>query len=722
MKNGRTVIRAYLIRGSFIALFMVVLGRVGYVQSQDAFLRGKEQRQWLNEETLMPMRGPIYDANGDKLAFSMPAYDLDLYLPGIQAAGGKKLQAAADGLASITGAPPSFMMQQLSRSQVPWLRQYPYMVHMPLAAAERVLALFNRLGLANDINPYKTYTRVYPDGSFAAHVVGFVAHTGAGTAGAETGAAGIELQYNHYLAGTPGQVQFMQDNLGNPLPFRTVVTKPVQNGDSVYLTIDAAIQHYAEEALANIQRRFTPAHAAIMVADPNTGAILAMAALPNFNPGQYWTYPAATLDTNWAISDPFEPGSTFKVVTLTGALASHSIKLNQTYMSGVDYVNGVPIRDWNLWGWGRITYRMAMIYSSNTGFIHIGQAEGVHTLYKYIHLFGMDRPTGIDLPGEGTSLLFNPQHLNPVDFATMTFGQGLAVTPIQQLAEVGAVANGGHLMTPYIVQKVVAPDGRIVYYRQPHIVRRVAPVSIMNEMTNIMVQDVNQDPALMAYVPGYNVAGKTGTAQIPKPGGGYAPHKYNLSFVGFVPAHHPALEIFVTVNEPHNAIQYGNDVASPAAKFVLQKSLSYLRIPPHGRAQANPAASLATAAYTTIPDVRGLSVKSAAQALRRAGLSVRAIDATGTVVREWPQPGAQVVSGTEVVIATSASMSLSGKVRIPNLRGMSMIEAVSVCSLLGLQIDPKGDGYVVGQSIPSGQEAPLGATVTVRFAPRPAVN
>ncbi len=710
MKRGRTVFRAYLVRGSFIALFMVVLGRVGYVQSMDSFLRGKEQRQWLTEESVMPMRGSIYDANGDELAFSTPAYDLDLYLPGIQGAGFNKLRAAADGLASITGAQPSFMLKQLSRSQVSWLRMYPYMVHVPLATKERVLALFTHLGLYNDINPYKTYKRVYPDGSFAAHVVGFVDQTGAG-------AAGIELQYNHFLAGTPGQVQFMQDSMGDPLPFRSVVTKPVQNGDSVYLTIDAAIQHYAEEALATIQRRFTPAHAAIIVADPNTGAILAMAALPNFNPGQYWTYPAATLDTNWAISAPFEPGSTFKVVTLTGALASHSIKLNQTYMSGVDYVNGVPIRDWNLWGWGRITYRMAMIYSSNTGFIHIGQAEGVPTLYKYIHLFGMDQPTGIDLPGEGTSLLFNPHNLNPVDFATMTFGQGLAVTPIQQLAEVGAVANGGHLMTPYVVQKVVAPGGRIVYYRRPHIVRRVAPAAIMNEVTNIMIQDVNQDPALMAYVPGYNVAGKTGTAQIPKPGGGYMPHKYNLSFVGFVPAHHPALEIFVTVSEPHNTIQYGNDVASPAAKFVLQKALSYLRIPPHGQALANPATFLAVTAYTTIPDVQGLSVKSATQLLKRAGLAAAAVDASGTVVREWPQPGTQVASGTQVVIATSASTSLSGKVRVPNLKGMPMIEAVSVCSLLGLQIDPKGDGYVVQQSISPGREVPLGTILITRFAP-----
>ncbi len=701
--------RLGFVRIGVVGLFSVVLIRIGYVQTSDHFLARIEQNQWSAEESISPVRGTIYDANGDRLAFSMPAYDLDVYLPGIQQLGSVKLQYLATQLGNIVGAPTDVVAQTLTRQHVVWLRFYPYFVHVSLSTKERVLHLFNQMNIGNDINPYKTYARVYPDGSFAAHVIGFVDQTG-------SGAGGIERQYNSYLTGKPGVVQFMQDDLGQPLPFDQVITKPVQNGDSVYLTIDPAIQHYAQEALATISRRFTPQHAAIIVADPKTGAILAMAALPNFDPNQYFAYPTSTLDTNWAISDPFEPGSTFKVVTLTGALATGAIDLNQTYMSGVDYVNGVPIRDWNLWGWGRITYRMAMIYSSNTGFIHIGQAEGVQTLYHYIHLFGMDEPTGIDLPGEGNSILFNPNHLNPVDFATMTFGQGLAVTPIQQVAEVGAVANGGQLLTPYLVQKIVAPDGQVVYDRTPHFVRQVAPASIMSEVTNLMIQDVNQDPGLMAYVPGYHVAGKTGTAQIPSPTGGYIPHKYNLSFVGFVPAHHPALEIYVTVNEPLHAIQFGNDVASPAAKFVLEKSLHYLNIPPRGAPAAASQGQLPQhMVYSSLPLVQGDSAALGEQTLQQANFKVEWITEPGSILYQWPAAGTSVPSNTRVLLASARSVNDSGFVKVPNLQGLSMVDAVSICSILGLQISPEGDGYVSWQSIPSRRTVSLGTQLTVRF-------
>ncbi|MCY0892923.1 MAG: penicillin-binding transpeptidase domain-containing protein [Acidibacillus sp.] len=708
MKKQR-MSRLGILRVTLVGFLSIVLVRIGYVQASDHFLAGIEQNQWSSEEKIAPIRGTIYDANGDQLAFSMPAYDLDLYLPGIQQVGSVKIQQLSSELGQIVGAPTSVIEQALTRKDVVWLRLYPYFVHVSLAKKEQVVHVFHQMNIGNDINPYKTYERVYPDGDFASQVVGFVDQTG-------NGAGGIEREYNQYLAGQSGSVQFMQDDLGQPLPFDSVLTKPVQNGDRVYLTIDAAIQNYAQEALATIQKRFTPAHAAIIVADPNTGAILAMATLPTFDPNQYYAYPASTLDTNWAISDPFEPGSTFKIVTLTGALATHAINLNQTYMSGVDYVNGVPIRDWNLWGWGRITYRMAMIYSSNTGFIHIGQAEGVQTLYHYIHLYGMDQPTGIDLPGESNSILFDPNHLNPVDFATMTFGQGLAVTPIQQVAEVGAVANGGDLLTPYLVQKIVAPDGQVVYFRKPHIVRRVASSAIMNEITNVMIQDVNQDPGLMAYVPGYNVAGKTGTAQIPSPNGGYVPHKYNLSFIGFVPAHHPVLEIYVTVNEPLHAIQFGNDVASPAAQFVLEKSLRYLNIPPHGVAASSMQNQYQKTTYTVIPNLIGDSYGAATSALQTAGIREQWISAPGVVAYQWPQSGTDVPLSSRVILdAQGPQSTANGRVTVPDLHGLSMVDAVSICSELGLSLIPSGDGYAFSQSVPAGQSVPLGSEMNVTF-------
>ncbi len=710
MKKAHNRFRVNFIRTGLIVLFVGVLGRIGYVQSHDRFIGPIENQEWQSDSAILAQRGTIYDASGDKLAFSVPAYDMDIDLALLQTLPMQKFQAFSDQLASLTGATRTFMWSQLNRKDLTWLRLNPYLVNVSYPTKLAVLKLFSQYQMANAVNPYRTFKRDYPSGTFAAHVIGFLDQTG-------NGAAGIELQYNNYLAGKQGTESFTQDNMGNPIPFHPIVTKPVQNGDNVYLTIDPAIESYADQALSLIQTRFHPAHAAIIVADPETGAILAMAALPFFNPNDYWNYSASTLDTNWAISAPFEPGSTFKVVTLTGALATNAIKLNQTYMSGVDYVNGVPIYDWNLYGWGRITYDKAMIYSSNVGFIHIGQAEGVSTLYHYIHLFGLDQPTGIDLPGESSSIIFPQQNLNPVDFATMTFGQGLAITPIQQIAELGAVANGGELLKPYLVQKIVTPDGKVVLNRTPEVVRQVASPAVMKEITNVMVQDVADNPyETNAYIPGYNIAGKTGTAQIPNPkGGGYYKNKYNLSFIGFVPAGHPKLEIYVTVNQPHHTIQYGNSVSSPAANFVLAKSLAYLHIPPSQKTQVvMPAASQIQ--YVMMPKVTGLTMNEAQKILERAGLHPVLMQVQGRVLNEWPAAGTEVMMGSQPTLESQSTNPLSGNVKVPNLHGLPMDDVINACSVLGLQVAPQGSGYAVQQSVKSGQMVPLGTVIQVKFA------
>ena len=711
---GRIATRTNAIRIGFVAAMLIVLGRIEWVQAHDRFLKTLEN-EWKAQTVIQPMRGAILDASGDKLAFSVPAYDLDIDLPSVQQIGPIKLQSLAADLAEVTGSTSTFLLQQLQRTDTSWLRLYPTFVHLSLTKEKQILHIFNTFGLTTAVNPHQTFERVYPDGAFAAHVIGFVDQTG-------NGASGVELEYNRFLQGVPGSQTFLSDPMGNPIPFSQKVTKPVQNGDNVYLTIDPAIQHYAEEALNTIEQRFTPAHAAIIVADPSTGAILAMADLPHFDPNRYWRYSASTLDTNWAISDPFEPGSTFKIMTLTGALATHAINLNQTYMSGVDYVNGVPIRDWNLWGWGRIDYRTAMIYSSNTGFIHIGQAEGIPTFYHYFDLYGFNQPTGIDLPGEGTSLIPPEKNLNAVDFATMTFGQGVAVTPIQQIAEVGAVANGGYLLKPYVVQKIVSPGGKVVYYRKPEVVRQVASRSIMQQITNVMVQDVADNPyETNAYIPGYDIAGKTGTAQIANPkGGGYMPHKYNLSFIGFVPANHPRLAIYVTVNEPHNTIQYGNSVSSPAARFVLQKSLAYLGITPsHASLATNPLLSVQKAAYATVPDVVDMPVASAVRTLHNAGFNALITAKTGQVLWQSPKAGAVVSNTTAVSLTTAVQEANSTGTVVPDFTGMPMKDAINEGSRLGLQIQPAGDGFAVSQSIPAGKMIPFGSTVRVLFQPTP---
>lgn len=723
--------RIHFLRIFFISVLLIVLWRILYIQIHDRFISSLIQNEWRATSVIQPKRGTIFDSLGNPLAFSMPAYDMDIDLALIQQLPPQKLRAFSDRLAVITGASKSVIWSQLNRKNTTWLRLYPYLVHVSYQTKNAILKLFSQYQLTTAVNPYRTYERVYPSGTLAAHVIGFLDQSG-------NGAAGIELEYNSYLKGQPGFQSYTQENGGTPIPLHPVVSKPVKNGDNVYLSINPAIESYADQALSTIETRFHPSHAAIIVSNPNTGAILAMAALPFFNPNDYWNYSPSTLNTNWAISDPFEPGSTFKIVTLTGALATHAINLNQTYMSGVDYVNGVPIRDWNLWGWGRISYRKAMIYSSNVGFIHIAQAEGVPTLYRYIHLYGLDKPTGIDLPGESSSILFPEKNLNPVDFATMAFGQGLAITPIQQIAEVGAVANGGKLLKPYLIQKIVAPNGKVVYRQHPEVVRRVAPKSIMEQVTRVMVQDVADNQyEVNAYIPGYNIAGKTGTAQIPNPnGGGYLQHQYNLSFIAFAPAYHPKLAIYVTVNEPHNTIQYGNSVASPAAQFVLKRSFSYLHLKPHTKAGTHPGEYLPDPyawneyyqnptilsatnqqTYITMPDLSGVSVLHAKALLTQDGLRVQTWPLGGYVIWQWPKPGHYVIPSQPVSILTTYNQMENGDVVVPNFNGMSMKVAIDEARVLGLQVKISGSGYAVKQNLAPLDKVPMGSVVHVVFAP-----
>ena len=701
--------RLFVIRSFFVILFTGVLARIWYVQTVDKFITHRARQEWTAQTTLPAVRGTIYDAAGNVLATDIPAYDIDINAGAIQKAGSATLTRVADGIAHIIGANPRVVAGRLAQPGLRWLRMYPYMVHVTLSHEQKILALFNRLGLSQDVNPHKTYRRIYPNGSFASEVLGFTGHGG-------SGAAGLELYYNRYLSGTPGYRRFTRDVVGAPIPFRPTTVHPAQNGDNLYLTINPAIQMAAEHALAVIRQRFTPVRAAVIVSNPQTGAILAMSTLPDYNPNNYWNYPPSVLYTNWAISDPFEPGSTFKPYTLTGALATHAIRLSQKYMSGVVNVNGVPIHDWNYYGWGPLTFAQAMIYSSNVGFVHIGQAEGAKTFYHYIQQYGFTRPTGIDLPGEGNSIIFPKKNLNPVDFATMTFGQGLAVTPIQQVAAMDAIANGGKLLTPYLVQKIVTPSGHVVLNQAPRVVRRVASPSIMRSITQLLVQTVNQDPqGAVGTIPGYQVAGKTGTAEIPKPGGGYYSNLYNLSFIGFAPASHPAVVVFVTVSQPHHTAQWGDWVATPAARYVLQRSLVALHIPPQINATRAIAPGAPRTSYVTEPALIGLTPSQAARRLAPLGLLLRQAGATGPIAHQWPAAHTRLARGSLVAAVTGKANSATQTAIVPDLQGLLSTQVWHICSWLGISLQMRGAGYAIAQSVPAGHAVALGSTLDVTF-------
>jgi len=711
--------RFRILQVGFAMCMVAITAHVGFVQLHDRSLRKQERQQWLVNQSIVPVRGTIFSATGTVLAYDAPAYTIDLKASAIIR---KRLAGSLSrSLAPIFAAKPSAILSQLERPGVIWLQMYPYMIDVPLATRDHILAVLKRLGLNQDYTVEKSYVRIYPSGRLASHVIGF-------TGGQGQGLAGIEYELNAALTGKPGVRRFIQDASGNPVPFMAVKTTPAQNGDNVDLTIDPVIQLYCEEALHTIQQRFSPQHAAIIVENPETGAILAMAVLPNYNPNHYWSFPDATLSTNWALDAPFEPGSTIKPEVLVGALATHSIRLDQTYMSGVVNVDGVPIHDWEPGGWGRLTYEQALIYSSNVGMVHIGQAEGVKTFYDYLDRFGFNHRTGIDLPGESDSILFREHDINPVDYATMAFGQGMAVTPIAQVAAMSAIANGGRLLTPYVVQRIIAPSGHVVYTHKVHVVDQVASPAIMRTVTNVMIKVVNDDPqGAMGVVPGYNIAGKTGTAEIPKPGGGYYANLYNLSFIGFAPAHHPRLLVYVTVNMPRHTAQWGDWVATPAARFVFQHALTYLRIPPHtstgSTAIPTPESLLAQApqsVYSRVPRLTGLPITRALAILRAVHDPVEVAGSArtgGHVLSQWPAAGQTLPSGSQVVLTVAHRLPVL-TVTVPRLSGMLMTQALHALAADGLHLEPEGYGFGVTQNPRPGVHVAEGTHVQVTFSPR----
>jgi stage V sporulation protein D (sporulation-specific penicillin-binding protein) len=733
MNQKRTLrFRAGLLRLGFVLLLVVLIGRIGYLQIVDGKrLSAMAQENWMEMRQIEPIRGAIYDANGQKLAYTMPAFYLNLHPVMLK---DKDPEYVAQKISDLSKGviPKDKLYQILSKTDSDgWFTLQTYKIDQK--TKDSILDFLKTYTKETDVLSAEaesgvyfmdTVKRVYPFGNFASQVVGFTTGTGEPDSPIQ-GAAGIELQYNKLLSGQPGKETYMKDRDGNPLPFGQKVYQPPVEGKDVVLTIDETIQRFAEQAVDDIMKKYLPKEATIIVTRPKTGEVLAMANRPSFDPNNYTTADPAALYTNWGVNAVFEPGSTFKVLTLTAGLAEHKVSLDDTFQSGSIQVPGATIHDWNYTGWGRITYREAMIHSSNVGMVQIGQKLGAQLLYKYIQLFGFDKPTGIDLPGESSSLMNrNPEDWKPVDLATTSFGQNIAVTPIQQVAAVGAVANGGYLMKPYVVKEIRDPStGETIQETKPTVVRQVAPPDVIKTVREVMEEDVAKDETKAAYIPGYHVAGKTGTAQVPDEHGHYSPDEYVCSFIGFAPANDPAIEIYVTVRnpDPSRALPFGNIVASPSAKWVINQTLHYLGVEPDATELANAKSSSGTTStsvtqYANIPNVVGQTLQQATTTAKQAGFQIQVIGNGNIITRQWPAANQQYVQGTRVIVL--AGNSPGDKPKMPDLTGISMREVSDILSVLHVGFTPEGSGFAVSQSIAPGSDIPVNANVKVQFAPR----
>ncbi len=562
--------------------------------------------------------------------------------------------------------------------------------------------------------------RNYADTEFAQYVLGF---TGAD----HTGLYGIESVMDSVLSGENGVKTVLTDSQGKIIESSAQIKKEAVQGSSIALTLDSVIQYYAESAAYEGYLKNGPKRVIVIVSDPNTGEILAMAAYPSYSLANPW---AVSDDYNTSYyygdtqttlgekqlsmwSNPFtsfiyEPGSTFKGITVSTALEENVVSLDSRfYCGGSIMVSGVQLKCHvypNSHGSESLTE--AVINSCNPAFVEIGSKIGVDTFYKYIYNFGFGDKTGINLEGEESGILSPNQNVNIVDFATLAFGQGLGVTPVQMLQALNTVVNGGYLITPNVVKCIIDSDSEeITYSSEPNVVRQVISEETSATVRNILGA-VGQEISSLADYRSQNIGGKTGTAQ-KYIDGSYAKGKYVASFYGIIPYDNPVLSVLVLVDEPSGVSTFGSTVAAPIGAKVLANAYSYML------SKDQIGASVIINSGAEIPDVRGKSLDEASQTLDSLGIAYNAIgDSSGTVVSQSPTSG-EYMQGMVVELVVSAENA--DTVTVPDLNGMTVQSVKNMLSSLGLKLEGNGGGIAVAQDIASGTVVQKGTTIVVTF-------
>ena len=455
----------------------------------------------------------------------------------------------------------------------------------------------------------KEAKRYYPYDSLLAHSIGYVGID-------NQGLSGLELEYDKYLTGESGAIKYYSDAKGQKLNISSVYEQPA-NGMNLYLTVNFDIQESIERELDNAMTKYNADGSWAIAMNPNTGEILGIASKPSFSPSNYQDYSIEEINRNLAIWASYEPGSTFKIITVASSLEEHTVDLlNDTfYDSGSVNVDGARIKCWKRGGHGAQTFLQVIQNSCNTGFVELGNRLGKEKLFSYINKFGFGKKTGIDLNGEATGILFPLRKVGPVELATTAFGQGVSVTAIQQITAVSAAINGGTLYKPYIVKSIVEPNtNEIIKENHPQKVRQVISTDSSAQVRNALETVVAYGTGRNAYIDGYRVGGKTGTAQKVK-NGVYMSGNYIVSFIGFLPADNPQVIVYVAIDNPKGVTQYGGTVAAPIAKNILTDAISALNIE-KSKEGLDKIYQWYDVKYYRVENVEGLTVKEATKLLK----------------------------------------------------------------------------------------------------------
>ena len=610
-------------------IFIIIILKVFYIQVFEYDkLNDLASDLWSRNLPIEADRGKIYDRNGVVLADNVTTTSLVLIPSQI-----KDKKYATEKLSEILNVSYDTMRQHVYKN-TSIERVHPFGRRLDYSVAKKIEAL-NIEG----VYLVREAKRSYPYGTMLSHTLGFVGID-------NQGLSGIELQYDYYLTGEYGAIKYFSDAKGNKLNLSQVYEAP-SNGVNVTLTINQKIQASVERELDNAVTKYDPETALAIAMDPNTGEILAIASRPNFDAVNYQDYDIETLNRNLPIWATYEPGSTFKIITLSAALNEGLVDLdNDTfYDSGSVKVANAKIRCWKAGGHGAQTFLQVVENSCNPGFVELGNRLDKEKLFDYIDKFGFGKKTGIDLNGEAEGIIFDLDKVGPVELATTAFGQGVSVTPIQQITAVSAAINGGTLYKPYIVKSLNDPEtNSVIKENTPTKVRRVISKETSSEVRRALESVVTNGSGRSAYIEGYRVGGKTGTAQKVE-NGQYLVGNYILSFIGFLPADDPQIVVYVAINNPKRVVQYGGVVSAPIAKSILLDSIDALGIEKR-KVNTEKKYNWNDKKYYTVENVIGKTPKEASKVL--SNYTVEYSGSGSIVVEQSPEAGTRLEEGSVV--------------------------------------------------------------------------
>ncbi|MDD4547621.1 MAG: stage V sporulation protein D [Bacilli bacterium] len=612
-----------------ILLMILIIAKVFYIQVIDYERLNKyASGLWSRNLPIEANRGLIFDRNGNVLADNLTTTSLVL-IPNQIA----DKNITAQKLSSILGVSFDDMKKHVYK-KTSIERVHPEGRRLTYEIADRILSL-NLPG----VYLVKEAKRNYPYDTFMSHTLGFVGID-------NQGLSGLELMYDKYLTGSYGAIKYFSDAKGQRLELSEIYEKP-QDGINMTLTINYDIQSALERELNNAVSKYNPDQALGIVMDPNTGEILALSSRPNFSPSNYQNYTVEEINRNLPIWATYEPGSTFKIITLASVLEEKLIDLEKDtfHDSGSIKVENARLRCWKHGGHGSQTYLQVVENSCNPGFVSLGLKIGKEKLFSYINNFGFGKKTGVDLNGEGSGILFNLDNVGPVELATTAFGQGVSVTPIQQITAVSASINGGYLYKPYIVKSLNEPvTNSVIKLNESQVVRKVISEDTSAKVRYALESVVSNGTGRPAYIENYRVGGKTGTAQKVKDGR-YMVGNYIVSFIGFLPADDPKVVVYIAIDNAKGVTQYGGTIAGPIARNVLLETIDALDIEKRTGGMTKKYNYL-DKVYATVPEVRGMKVKEAMSLLKSFKVE---FSGTGSdIVHQSPSAGERIYEGNVV--------------------------------------------------------------------------